>query len=117
MVWRLIIVQGDWGNVFATSSSVNFYGKFIFSSDHFLHLPVPNFVTTTGHNLKISGLSSSSLSVLTLTVVSIYTRLQVYVSAPGGIGIYIHIGIQNDTDYWITYHFFGALLMLPISFF
>ena len=64
--------------------SIKFCGKFIFSSVHFLHLP--NFVTTIGHNLKKSGLSKSSVSVLTLTVFCIYTRLQIHVSAPGETG-------------------------------
>ena len=43
---------------------LKFYGKFICFRVHFLHLP--NFVTTTGHNIKKSGLSKSSVSVLTL---------------------------------------------------
>ena len=53
---------------------IKFYGKFIFSSVHFLHLP--NCVTTTGHILK-NGPSKSSVSVLSLTVFCIYARLQV----------------------------------------
>ena len=57
--------------------SIKFYGKFIFSSVHFLHLP--NFVTTTGHNLKKSGPSKLNVSVLTLTVFCIYIRLQIHV--------------------------------------
>ena len=72
--------------------SIKFNGKLIFFSVYFLHLP--NFVTTTGHNFEKSGLSKSSVSVLTLTALCIYTRLQINVSAPGGIGIYVHIGVK-----------------------
>ena len=86
--------------------SIKLYRKFIFSSVHFLHLP--KFVTTTGHSLKNSGLSKSRVSVLTLTVFCIYTMLQIHVSALGGIGIYIHIGVQVDTDHLITYHFWST---------
>ena len=57
--------------------SIEIYGKYIFSSVHFLHLP--NFVTTTGHNLKKIGVSNSSVSVPSPTVFCIYTRLQIYV--------------------------------------
>ena len=71
--------------------SIKFYGKFTFSSVHFLHLP--NFVTTTGTIKKKSGLSKSNVSVPTLTVFCTYTRLQIHVSTPGGIRIYIHIGV------------------------
>ena len=70
---------------------------------------LPNFVTTTGHNFLKSGLSKSSVSVLTLKAFCIYTRLQMHVSEPGGIGNYIHIGIQVDTDNLITYHFLENL--------
>ena len=80
--------------------NIRLYGKFIFSSVHFLHLP--NFVTTTGHNFQKSGLSKSSVSILTLTDFCIYTRLQIHDSASGGIGIYIHIGVQVERDNLIT---------------
>ena len=65
-------------------------------------------VTTTGHNLK-SGPSKSNVSVLTLTVFCIYIRLQIYVSAAGGIGNYIHIGIQVETDNLVIGHFLEHL--------
>ena len=60
--------------------SIKLYGKLIFSSAHFLHLP--KFVTTTGNSLRKSGLSKSHVSVLTLTVFCIYTRLQIYMFLP-----------------------------------
>ena len=87
--------------------TIMYYGKFLFSTVRFLHLQ--NFVTTTSHNFLKSGLSKSSVSVLTLTVFCIYTRLQIHVSVPGGIGNYFHIGIQVDTDNLITYHFLENL--------
>ena len=89
------------------SGSIKFYEKFIFFSVHFLHLP--NFVTTTGHNFNKIGESYLNVSVLSLTVFCIYTRLQVYVSVPSGVGIYIHMGVQVDTDNLTTYHFLEQL--------
>ena len=86
-------VQGDWENVSAT---LKVYGKFTSPSVHFLHLP--NFVTTTGHNQKNIGLSKSSVTSLGLTVFFIYTRFQIHVSVSGRVEIYIHIGVQVDTD-------------------
>ena len=32
-----------------------------------------------------------------------------HVSVPGGVGIYIHIGVQVDTGNLITYHFLEHL--------
>ena len=52
--------------------------------------------------LKKIGLSNSSVPVLNLTVS--VSRLQVHVSVPGGVGIYIHMGAQVDTDNLTTYH-------------
>ena len=96
-------------------AGIKFYRKFIFSSVHFLHLP--NFETTTGCHLKNCEPSKSSVSVLTLTIFCIYTRLQTHVSAAGGIRNYIHLGIQVDTDYlviyWNTFIFLGYKSHFP----
>ena len=54
--------------------------------------------------MKKTGQNKSSVSLLILTAFCIYTRLQIHVSVPGGVGIYIYIGIQVDTDNLITYH-------------
>ena len=61
--------------------------------------------------IKNIGLSKSSVSVLSLTVFCIYTRLQIHVFVPveTKVGIYIHIGVQVDTDNLITYHFLEHL--------
>ena len=69
--------------------SIKFYGKSIF----------PVFISYI-YNFFITkiGLSNSSVSVLRLTVFCIYTRLQKHVSVPGEVGIYVHIGVQVDTD-------------------
>ena len=101
VVWRYIMYKETGEMSLPHQAGIKFYRKFIFSSVHFLHLP--NFVTTTGCHLKNSEPSKSSVSVLTLTIFCIYTRLQTHVSAAGGIRNYIHLGIQVDTGYLITY--------------
>ena len=92
------------GNVSASFMENSYFPAFIPYIYHILLLQQDT--------IKKIGLSKSSVSVLSLTVLCIYTRLQMHVSVPGGVGIYIHIGVQVDTDNLVTYHFFN-LTFLP----
>ena len=71
VVWRLIIVQGDQGNVSATLSFMESSYFPVFISY------IYQIVLLQQATIKKNGPSKSSVSVLSLTVYCIYTGLQI----------------------------------------
>ena len=71
MVWRLTTVQGDQGNVSTTLSFMesSYFPEFISY--------IYRIVLLQQATVKKNGPSKSSVSVLSLTVFCIYTRLQI----------------------------------------